>query len=130
MTKQERAEMYHEYLIDEGYAPKIDSDGDVVFKFEGGNYLLLLDEKDEEFFRLVFPGFWSIESEQERAMATQAALAATAQTKVVKVFLVDDNTWASIEMFCNPPESFKSVFLRCIRALQAGVQNFKEKMQS
>ena len=36
MTKSERAEMYRSYLAEEGYAPKIDDDGDVRFKYEGG----------------------------------------------------------------------------------------------
>ncbi len=75
------------------------------------------DENDEEFFRLVYPGFWSIESELEREKA-QRALTATAQTKVAKVFLVCDNTWASIEMFCSPPEVFRTAFHRSLRALR------------
>jgi hypothetical protein len=129
MTKQERAEMYREYLTEEGYAPKIDDDGDVVFKFEGRGYFLAVDEEDEAFFRLVFPNFWSIESDYEREKVASAALRATAMTKVAKVFPVRDDTWASIEMFCSPPEVFKTVFRRSLTALQAGVENFREAMQ-
>ncbi len=83
MTKQERAEMYRSFLASEGYTPKIDNDGDVAFKFEGGNYYILVDDKDEAFFRLAYPGFWEIESEEERAKVIEAALHATAQTKQV-----------------------------------------------
>ena len=129
MNKQERAEMYRNYLTEEGYAPKIDEDGDVTFKYEGGMYFIAVDEKDEEFFRLVFPGFWSIDNEIERAKVNRAALYATERTKVAKVYAVADNTWASIEMFCFPPETFKQVFHRSMSALRAGVQNFQDKMQ-
>ena len=129
MTKQERAEMYRSFLASEGYTPKIDSDGDVAFKFEGGNYYILVDDKDEAFFRLAYPGFWEIESEEERAKVIEAALHATAQTKVTKVFPVRNNTWATIEMFCSPPEVFQSVFHRCLTALRAGVVSFQEKMR-
>jgi hypothetical protein len=128
MTKQELAEMYRSYLADQGYAPKIDDDGDVIFKCEGRVYFIDVAEKDETFFRLIFPNFWSIESEAERQKVSQAALHATVQTKVAKVFPVGDNTWASIEMFCSPPEAFQPVFRRCLRALQASVENFREKM--
>ena len=129
MTKQERAEMYRSFLAEEGYTPTLDDDGDVQFKYEGGNYFISVDEKDEEFFRIVYPFFWSIENESERAKVTQAALIATAETKVAKVFPVRDNTWASIEMFCSPPEVFKTVLGRSLRALRAAVQTFREKMQ-
>jgi hypothetical protein len=39
MTKQQRSEMYHKFLLEEGYAPKIDDDGNVVFKCEAGTYI-------------------------------------------------------------------------------------------
>jgi hypothetical protein len=130
MTKTERAEMYRKFLVEEGYSPEIDRDGDVVFKLEGKSYALLIDEKDDMFFNLIFPGFWSIDSEEERAKVIQAACAATGQTKVVKVYPVKNNTWAAIEMFCFPPEGFKPIFKRAVSALQAGVANFVTKMKS
>lgn len=128
MTKQERAEMYRSYLVDEGYAPKIDDDGDVAFKFEGRSYYIAVSADDEHYFRLVFPAFWQVESEEERERMKTAALHATAETKVAKVFLVRDNTWASVEMFCAPPEVFKPVFQRSLRALSAAAETFRTKM--
>ncbi|MBK8980104.1 MAG: hypothetical protein IPM29_29745 [Planctomycetes bacterium] len=129
MNKQQRAEMYSQFLREEGYAPKLDDDGDVTFKYEGGFYLILIDAEDEEFFRLVYPGFWAISDDAERARVERAALLASAQTKVVKIFPVRDDTWAAIEMFCSPPDVFKSVFRRSIGALRAGVQNFIKHMR-
>jgi hypothetical protein len=129
VTKAARAEMYRSFLNMEGYLPKIDEDGDVTFKHEGKHYFIAVSEKDDEFFRLVFPAFWAIESETEREQATRAALQATADTKVAKVFVNRDDTWASIEMFCSPPEAFKPVFQRSLRALAAGVDAFRRKMQ-
>jgi hypothetical protein len=120
--------MYREFLSEEGYAPKIDGDGDVIFKYEGKTYLIIVEDRDEEFFRLVYPYFWPIESNAERAKVVEAALHATAQTKVVKVFPVKDDTWAAIEMFCSPPQAFKAVFRRSLSALRAGVEAFREKM--
>jgi hypothetical protein len=128
MTKQERAELYRQYLVDEGYSPKVDDDGDVFFKFEGRCFVILVAEKDEEFFSLAYPNFWSIESDPERAKVVDAALYATKETKVAKVFPVRDNTWATIEMFCCPPEAFKTVFRRSLSALRAAVENFRKKM--
>lgn len=129
MTKQERVEMYRSFLADEGFTPRVDDDGDLFFKYEGRNYIILVSEKDESYFNLVFPGFWSIDNETERRKAAEAAQHATSETKVAKVFPVGDNTWASIEMFCSPPEAFKPVFQRCLRALRTAVNTFGNKMR-
>lgn len=128
VSKDQRADMYKTYLVEEGYSPKTDDDGDVVFKYEGKHYCIIIDEQDEDFFRLIFPNFWSIDSEAERSKVLEAAVYSTAKTKVAKVFVVRDDTWAAIEMFCSPPEAFKIVFRRSLSALQAGINNFLKKM--
>jgi len=128
MDKKQRAKMYENFLLEEGFTPTIDQDGDVIFKAEGRTYAILIDERDEEFFRLVFPNFWPIESNEERVKVEQAALQATAETKVAKIFPVRNNVWASIELFCSPPEAFKPVFSRSMSALRAAVGTFAEKM--
>lgn len=128
MTKQERAEMYRTFLEEEGYRPRINDAGDVVFKYEGRFYVIVVEETDEEFFRLIYPNFWGMENESELAAVKEAALCATVETKVAKVFPVGDNTWATIELFCDPPETFKPIFPRCLSALRASVEAFVSKM--
>ncbi len=128
LDKQELAEMYWGFLAEQGYVPKIDDDGDVHFKFEGGDYFILIDEEDESYFRLAYPAFWPIENEEERIAATISAAAATAEVKVAKVYLLRDNTWAAVEMFCSPPEVFQAVFKRSLHAIQAAVECFRRTM--
>jgi hypothetical protein len=129
MTNQERTAMYRTFLEEEGYRPRIDGDGDVFFKYEGRCYVIVVEETDEEFFRLIYPDFWGIESDSELAAVKEAALRATAETKVAKIFPVRDNTWATIELFCSPPETFKPIFHRCLSALRASVEKFVSQMQ-
>lgn len=129
MNKRELADMYVRFLQSEGYHPELDKDGDVVFKSEGKVYLIIADEKDPNYFRLIFPNFWSIDSEAERQKVLVAADYATGRTKVAKVHTVQNNVWASTEMFFGKPEQFKEVFSRAMSALQASVANFVEKMR-
>jgi hypothetical protein len=98
-------------------------------KVEGRTYCILISKDDDEFFRLLYPNFWKIESEQERARVERACLEACCNTKVAKVFPVRDNVWATIEIFCLPVESFKLVFKRCLSALRAAVGTFAEQMK-
>ena len=125
------AQLYVDYLTKEGYRPVVDPDGDVVFKHEGGTYYIDIDTSDEEFFRLVFPNFWSIDNADELARALFAADHATMKTKVAKVYLRSDgkNTSASIEMFFGRPEQFTEVFHRSMSALRASIVNFREIME-
>lgn len=127
MTRGQKADVYSRILKDQGFTPTLDPDGDIEFKYEGGHYLILLDD-DEVFFRLMFPIFWPIEDEPERARAVEAALHATAQTKVAKVFIIGDAACASIEMFVGSPDAVDAVFMRCLGALQASVAMFRKRM--
>ena len=128
MTKPERAEMYCRYLKEETYMPRIDSEGDVVFTGEGKTYTILIDPNDEAFFCITLYGIRSITNDVERAQVEQAALYATATTKAAKIWPTNDNVIACVELFCSPPESFKSVFEHAMRALQSGVMCFRNKM--
>jgi len=130
MNKKELAKMYVDYLSKEGFHPELDKDGDVVFKSEGKTYLIIADENDPVYFRLIFPNFWAIESEPERQKVLVAADYATGRTKVAKVYTTqNNNVWASIEVFLRKPEDFKEIFQRSMSALQASVANFVEKMR-
>lgn len=122
--------MYFEFLKEEGYVPRYDNDGDIIFKVEGLSYLLFASEDDDEYFRLALPFFWEIESEEERGRVLAAATRVNAEVKVVKVYTVDDNTWASIELLFGSPEHFKPVFGRAIRVLRHGVERFSEIMRT
>ncbi len=128
MNQQELADLYYSFLDTEGYRPEME-EGFIKFKSDGGTYLVVVDENDEQYFRLIFPNFWPIESEAERAKVLAAADHATAETKVAKVFTVRDNVWATIEIFCSQPDNFKGIFNRAMRALKAGVRAFLEKMR-
>ena len=130
MTKEQRALAVESFLREEGYVPQRDADGDVAFKYEGRYYVVVVDEADPMFFRLIFPNFWSIDSEEERAQVNAAALEACRSTKVAKVFPVNDNTWASVELFVEPYDNYRSVFLRSLGALQAAAQTFLTTMRS
>ncbi len=128
MTKDERINMYTAYLKGEGYSPESIKEG-VVFKAEGKTYVIMVDENDEQFFRLVFPNFWSIDNDKERVKVVAASAQATAATKVAKIFPVENNTWGTIELFVASPDAFKGVFTRSMGALQAAVQNFVQAMK-
>lgn len=127
MNAEQRCAEYHQILTRQGFTPEVDEDGDILFMFEGMHYVILIDD-DEQFFRLVFPNFWPIDDEPERARAIEAALRVTAAVKAAKVFVNGDNLSASIEMFVESPAAVAGVLRRCLSALQSAANSFRKEM--
>jgi hypothetical protein len=124
-----KAKLYVDFLRSEGYTPELDKDGDIRFKVEGGTYVLFANEADPEYFFIIFPNFWPIENERERAHAFQAACHATSSTKVAKVYPMGDNVYATIEALYAEPDQFRPVFQRAMAMLKGAVGIFAEKMR-
>ncbi|MCL4486745.1 MAG: hypothetical protein M1570_01275 [Chloroflexi bacterium] len=132
MASTGKATIYKEFLEGEGYRPTVAPEGNFVFfKHEGGTYCLDVDDKDEQYFRLVYPNFWEIGEASDLSHALSAANQVTTLTKAAKVCVRDDGkqVTASIELFFERPDQFKPVFNRSIVALKAAVNTFVEKMK-
>lgn len=123
------AGIYVQFLEREGFRPDIDEAGDVMFRCEGRGYYLMVDDDDPGYFRLLFPNFWSIDSEAEHQRALLAAAEVTAEIKVAKVYVLGDDTQAAAEMFLADPADLARVFDRALGALQGAVRRFCEIMQ-
>jgi hypothetical protein len=130
VDKQVKAQMYFDYLSQEGFRPEIDKEGDVCFNCEGRSYFVQVDEADASFFRICFPNFWTIENQEERHRVLAACDFANRRSKAAKIFTVADDTWGAIEIFVETPGAFKGVFQRCMSALQNAVRNFVENMRA
>lgn len=124
MTPQERKALCLEFLKGKGFEASLDEDGDIKFLYEDHEFFLDLDEEDELFFHLIYPAFWSVENDDEWAEVCDAALQATASTKVAKIIVVDDQVHAAAEMFCPTHEVFEAIFDRAFGAIHAAVNLF------
>lgn len=129
MSKKELQTLYSDYLDKEGFRPEIDEDGDVVFKREGWVYFINVSEDDTNFFSVVLPNIWPIESEEERAKVLAAADHANGKAKVTKVFTMNDNVWVATELYVAKPEDFKGVFQRAVSSIETAADMFSSKMK-
>lgn len=122
--------MYVSFLKEEGYQPRVDDDGDIVFKAEGGNFYIDVDEKDLQSFRIVFPNFWEIESPEEKERVFVVSNYINRTTKVAKVFINprEDNVSMDANVFLEKPEGFKPLFGRMINLLLSEWREFREEM--
>jgi hypothetical protein len=130
MTLPQLQAMYTNFLIEEGYKPSIDSDGDVVFKIEGKTFWIDIDEKDLESFRIVFSNFWEIESLAEKLKVYEVMNYINRTTKVAKVFMSpkEDDVSMDANIFVKKPEDFKYHFPRMLDLLFYEIDEFRDKM--
>jgi len=120
---------YMEFLEDEGMQPSLDASGAVTFASRGRSYYLIVDDDDPQYFRLLYPNFWSLDSAAERQRALLAAAEVTAGVKVAKVYVLGEDTQAAAEMFLADPQDLRQVFSRALRALQGAVRRYTDLMQ-
>jgi hypothetical protein len=125
-TKSER---YLTYLRDEGYVPRLDDDGDVVFKYEGRGFALYGDEHDAALFRLVHPFIWQVQSEEEQDLARDVMNDLNTRFHVVKFYQARGHIWASVELFLDRDDAFATVFPRVLRLLTQAVTQFALRMK-
>jgi hypothetical protein len=133
MNAQQRMKLYTDFLTSEGYRPEMADKELLRFMHEGKTYFITVDDNDPMYFRLVYPNFWSIDDDDERVKVFLAANTTNREVKCVKVYVNEegDDTWAAIEEFFDRehPENVRPVFTRTLRALQAGINNFRDNMQ-
>jgi hypothetical protein len=129
MTRSQLQQMYLSYLREEGFQPSIDSDGDIAFRAEGRNFYIIVNEDDLEYFYLLFPNFWEIESEDERRQVAEAASSVTRTTKLVSVYITSrDDTSIRACLFVSKPEDFKNHFRRMIDVILLARRKFIDEM--
>lgn len=109
------------------------STSDLIFKVEGRGYALIADADDTDFVRLMFPNFWSLDSDEEFAAALQAISIVNGRCKGAKVHATskNDNVIATIEFLIDSenPQLKSGLFLRYIRMLNNAAEEFARVMR-
>lgn len=130
MPTQTRTEMYRDFLLELGYRPHVDDDGDIAFKSEGDQYYIVFSEHDEEFVVLARYRFWEVvEEEVTRTAVMDAAIQVASDIKVAKIIVgEDDDPSVMMEMFCPDPGMFPPIFERALDTLNDAVSAFRKQM--
>lgn len=129
-TREKLQKLYVDYLSREGFRPELDTEGDVRFRREGKTYILFVQEDDPSSFILALPDIWLIRSDAELAPVLVAADNTNAHVKTLKVNVVKDRVWMTVELFLPRPEDFAAVFPRSLAAIDDGVKTFAARMSA
>ena len=118
-------------LSDMGFRPEVDSDGDIHFRYEGGNYYIT-SNCDDTYFFLLFPGFWTLDSKAEQLAGLLAANNASRRVKAAKTYVTPnmDRVSVSLECLVGGPSDVRGFLMRGLRCIQQSVTVFKEELRS
>lgn len=122
------------YLDARDYSPEFDPDGDVVFKRDNNTYIVIFDRNDDEFFRIIYPNFWSLDSEAEWRSTFLPAHKVNYSNKVAKIIVpekyvpdsksVFHSVFVTVETFNSDPYEFARSIPRSLEALDAAALKF------
>lgn len=119
---------YHT-LSHEGYRPEINEGGDLVFKFEGKIYILSNDERDPNFFRLIFPNFFVASNPVQKELLEKTMNEVNAHIKMIKCYstLGQNKNYASLayEIYSDDDSLMQNVN-RGIYMVQQGINYFSK----
>lgn len=121
---------FYEHLAVGGYRPSTNTDGEIMFRFEGKICYLQTDSGDLNYVRLVIVNFRPIENEADQVRVLNAVHEANSSTKVVKFFTLDGDTWCTAEMLFEDPAKFTEVMGRTLSAVRAGLASFNKALAS
>ncbi|MBQ6826933.1 MAG: hypothetical protein IJO46_02880 [Thermoguttaceae bacterium] len=136
----EGARVVFKYLEDRDYSPRYDSDNDIIFENDGSTYLVVFDEDDEIFFRILYINFYTYKNENELYRSFVAANKVNKTTKAAKVIVPEqyvedperifDSPVIAIEAFSKDPYEFARTIPRSLSAITTAAKEFRSAMRN
>ena len=121
-------ELTQEYLRKEGFCPE-ETDFGLYFKCEGKNFLLIYDDDDEQYFRLMMPCIFEMTDENQEAVY-HAMNEVNSSVKVIKAYIMRENeVWLGFEVLVDTTPVVGDFIPRAISMLNGGARKFFQTLQ-
>lgn len=117
-----------DYLKSEGLQANREDDGNVTFRYQFANFLVNIDENDDQFLQIVMPGIFEVD-ENNYVDALQAANTVCIHNKVVKAIVAGNSVHITAEILMDSTPIFSDVFPRILGMLQGGRETFYEAIK-
>jgi hypothetical protein len=121
------SEMVFEYLKSQGLVPKIDSDNDIVFKYQMLTFIYFNNDDDEQFFRLALPGIFDV-TDENRVTVLEAMNETNRRMKVVKLYIPRDDVWAATEIMMDSTPVLDDLVPRLLNILIGARKEFYDQI--
>ena len=105
------------FLAEEGYVPKLDSDGDITFKTEGVQYAVIISDSETNPMYVVLYNGYNYNETYNRA-SISPFVSEINLYKGLKLYLRENSFSFQCEMFVPDAEAFSKVFNRCLKIMK------------
>ena len=117
-----------EFLRNEGFSPQ-ETEFGLAFKCEGKNFLLIYDDDDQQYFRLMMPCIFEMTDENEDAVY-RAMNEVNSSVKVIKAYIMCENeVWLGFEVLVDTTPVVGDFIPRAISMLNGGARKFFQTLQ-
>ena len=121
-------ELTKQFLQNEGFCPQ-ETDFGLAFKCEGRNFLLIQDDDDDQYFRLMMPCIFEMTEENEEAVF-RALNEVNSSVKVIKAYIMCENeVWLGFEVLVDSTPVVGDFLPRAIAMLNRGARVFYQAIQ-
>ena len=104
-------------------------DTDILVKEKAGKYLIILEERDGHYYRICFPGFLQVSSQNRKIKVMNIMNSVSARIKAVKLLLIEQSCWAVIEAFHQSPQELMRYFDRYMSIIELAVRDTLNKWE-
>lgn len=119
-----------EWLNENGFRNNSDSEGDLTFKYQMLNMVIIWNPEDPAFLRVLVPAIWSIENDVERESVLRVCNKLNMQRKVLKCFTTTNNTFLSAELLVQHDFEASAILPRTLEILTQGYHLFAQEMRA
>lgn len=122
-----KIELIKQWLTNEGYKSEIDSNGNLVFKYQGANLICPAGTDDPLYLQIIMPCIHTFNS-GERVKVLEAISLLCRERKCVKAFVAGENLHLSLEMLMDTSPEVDDFFERCCDMLLQARMFMMEKI--
>ncbi len=131
-NKEDSYGVYKKFFDKEGIAWEIDSDEDLTFRYQGGNFFISKSVREPRYLQLNMPNIYNVQ-EGEEFKVLRALNAINTGTKAVKGSLMNIDTtnprvWLTIEMFLDEDPELGDFFYRLLDLLHGARHEFAAQL--
>lgn len=100
----------------------------LAFKYQGANFILWDNSKDQQYLALSMPNIWDVDGEEVKVL--RAANKINGDIKAIKAVIRDNAVWLNIEMFIDNTPDIEDFMDRILGILLECRMKFAFAMQN
>ena len=116
-----------QFLKEQGLVPE-ERDYGIFFRYQMLNFLIIIDENDDQFLRISLPGIFDVD-ENNRIDVQEACNRTCNRMKVSKCYVPDDDVWVSAEQLIDSDPNYEDIVPRLLTILIQSRDAFYEEIR-